>query len=630
MERFRAFRHFDSIEEKKEGVKLKKQQTITKRPYVKGLDGIRFLGIVGVIIYHLAPQLMPGGYLGVNLFFVLSGYLITDKLIREIEQTGKLHIRAFYQKRVKRLLPSTLFMLVLVLAWITWFNRELLVNLKGTVISALLFVNNWWQIIQGDSYFDRFTTPSPFVHLWSLAVEMQFYILIVLVIWGLFTFLSTQRSRLMAIGILTLLSAGIMAWLYQPGVDPSRVYYGTDTRLFSLWVGTGLAVVFPLTALQTNHLAHKLRQWQEMIGLVTFILIGLMMKYVTDQSPFNYYGGMLLFSLLAGVLIVIVAQPTVKLSFLFRFKPVIWLGKRSFVLYLWHYPLNVLIQQQANGQPASGTRQLLLVLFLTFGLAEITYRFIEMRNWQGTIQKGLKWLQQLGASPRNAHLKEKGYLAVSMVIVLSALTGFAISPSDPNHASQQVKKVIEKNEQLLQESQLTGIQAEALAKGVFNTEELSELANKKITFIGDSVLLSASEELVQFFPAATIDGKVGRQLYQTVPVVQQLKKDRQLNKIVVIELGSNGDFTKNQLDDLVRAIGKDKEVYFLTTHVPRYWRESVNQKLVSLAESEQRIHLIEWDKVSTNHTEWFYGDAVHPNKAGAEQYAILIAESLLH
>ncbi|WP_313469530.1 acyltransferase family protein [Carnobacterium sp.] len=609
---------------------MKKQQTVTNRPYVKGLDGIRFLGIVGVIIYHLAPQLMPGGYLGVNLFFVLSGYLITDKLIREIKQTGQLHIRSFYQKRVKRLLPSTLFMLILALAWITWFNRELLVNLKGTVVSALLFVNNWWQIIQGDSYFDRFTTPSPFVHLWSLAVEMQFYILIVLVIWGLFTFLPTQRARLIAIGILTLLSAGLMAWLYQPGVDPSRVYYGTDTRLFSLWVGTGFAAAFPLATLQIKQVSQKLRQWQEMIGLVALFLIGIMMKYVTDQSPFNYYGGMLLFSLLAGILIIIVAQPTVKLSFLFRFKPVTWLGKRSFVLYLWHYPLNVLIQQQANGQPTSGTRQLLLVLVLTFGLAEVTYRFIEMRNWQGMFQKGVKWLQQLWKSPRKAHLKEKGFLAVSAVVVLSALTGFAISPSDPDHASQQVKKVIEKNEQLLQEAQLTGIQAEALANGVFNTEELSELANKKVTFIGDSVLLSASEELVQFFPAATIDGKVGRQLYQTVPVVQQLKKDRQLNKTVVIELGSNGDFTKNQLEDLVGAIGKDKEVYFLTTHVPRYWRESVNQKLVSLAKSEQRIHLIDWSTTSTNQANWFYEDAVHPNKTGAEQYAVLIAKSLLN
>ncbi|MGX7393519.1 acyltransferase family protein [Carnobacterium mobile] len=609
---------------------MKKQQTVTNIPYVKGLDGIRFLGIIGVIIYHLAPQLMPGGYLGVNLFFVLSGYLITDKLIREIKQTGQLHIRAFYRKRMKRLLPSTLFMLVLVLAWITWFNRELLVNLKGTVVSALLFVNNWWQIIQGDSYFDRFTTPSPFVHLWSLAVEMQFYILIVLVIWGLFTFLSTQRARLIAIGILTLLSAGLMAWLYQPGVDPSRVYYGTDTRLFSLWVGTGFAAAFPLATLQTKQMPQKLRQWQEMIGLAVLFLIGVMMKYVTDQSPFNYYGGMLLFSLLAGVLIIIVAQPTVKLSFLFRFKPVTWLGKRSFVLYLWHYPLNVLIQQQSNGQPASAARQLFLVLVLTLGLAEVTYRFIEMRNWQGLFQKGVKWAQQLWKSPRKAHLKEKGLLAVSMLVVLSALTGFAISPTDPDHASQQVKKVIEKNEQLLQETQLTGIQAEALANGVFNTEELSELANKKVTFIGDSVLLSASEELVQFFPAATIDGKVGRQLYQTVPVVQQLKKDRKLNKTVVIELGSNGDFTKNQLDDLVGAIGKDKEVYFLTTHVPRHWRESVNQKLVSLTKNEKHIHLIDWSNTSTNHADWFYEDAVHPNKTGAEQYAVLIAKSLLN
>ncbi|EQC81686.1 Acyltransferase [Enterococcus sp. HSIEG1] len=241
------------IKKKKSGWRMNKRLKTSR--YITGFDGIRTLAVIGVILYHLLPTQMRGGYLGVPVFFVVSGYLITDLLRQEWDQNGRIAVKDFYVRRMKRLYPGMVVMLLLSAAYITLFQRNLLNNLRGVVVSSLLYVNNWWQINHGLSYFDRFGNESPFTHLWSLAVEGQNYL-----IWPLLFILLMKlvknRGTIFKIVIgCSLLSALLLAIWYSPGADPTRVYYGTDTRLFSIWMGSALAFIWPST-----HLKKKFRR----------------------------------------------------------------------------------------------------------------------------------------------------------------------------------------------------------------------------------------------------------------------------------------------------------------------------------------------------------------------------------
>ena len=230
---------------------MEKKRT-KKRRYITGLDGVRTLAVLGVILYHLMPDRMRGGYLGVPVFFGISGYLITDHLRMEWEAKGKISLKAFYARRLKRLYPPLVFFLLTTTAYITLFQRNLLNNLKGAVTSALLYVNNWWQINQGMSYFERFTNESPFTHIWYLSVEAQNYLIWPLLFVLLMKIFKKREKIFLVVFIAALASALWMAIAFVPGADPTRVYYGTDTRIFSIWLGSAMAFLWPTSHLRSQ------------------------------------------------------------------------------------------------------------------------------------------------------------------------------------------------------------------------------------------------------------------------------------------------------------------------------------------------------------------------------------------
>lgn len=622
---------------------MEKAKRLKSSRYMSGLDGLRALAVIGVIFYHLTPHILPGGFLGVPIFFVLSGYLISDLLIQEFEQNGKISLKQFWKRRLNRLYPALVTMLILVTGWITIFERSLLLNIRNMILTSLVYLNNWWQISQGASYFDRFTTPSPFVHLWSLAIEGQFYLIWPVIVVFAIVFIKRNDWIFYTFIGVSILSALLMAILYVPGADPSRVYYGTDTRAFSLLIGSALAFIWPSTKLKKN-LPNAGRVTLDAVGVLSLGLLIWLMVQLMDSDPFTYYGGIFIFSLISGILVAVVAHPATWLAKLLSLQPLKWIGQRSYGLYLWQYPVMILYEVKVGDTSLHPLRHLIIQITLIILISEASYRFVEMPFKKLNIREVLNWnvIADHGKSLwRNQTITGKmhkvGIVLLSLILIIS-LVGFTVAPVGDSpgkiRLAAQLKAnqtKIDKQKQDLIKQKNKKVEESAVREPLFGLtpEQMEEAGELKVTLIGDSVMLSVVNPVEQLFPKAVIDGVIGRQLYQTVPVVESLKQEDKLDNPVVIALGTNGAFTDKQMDDLLAAVGDSKKVYLVNTQVPKNWKNSVNQGISSAAKRHSNVEVIDWNSYSQNHSDWFYEDGVHPNETGAEEYTKLIATSVL-
>ena len=355
--------------------------------YMPGLDGLRAIAVLAVIAYHLDFGWAPGGLLGVGVFFTLSGYLITDLLLGARAATGSLQLRQFWIRRARRLLPALFLMIVVVVAWVTLFERAFLPGLRGDVIAATFYVSNWWNIVREASYFARFGPPPPLEHLWSLAVEEQFYLIWPWLVW---LALRLTRKRPVAAGAtltglaLALSTASVIAmWvLYQPGIDPTRVYEGTDTRAFGLLVGAALAVVWPSRALSAT-LVTRWRVLLDGVGFAGLVIIGLLIWRTSEYSPFLYHGGILLLTVGTTATVAALAHPASLLGVAVGWAPLRWIGVRSYGIYLWHWPIIVLTAPSLDQKPTL-TLQVLQVA-ATIIVAALSWHFVEEPIRRGAI-----------------------------------------------------------------------------------------------------------------------------------------------------------------------------------------------------------------------------------------------------
>ena len=400
--------------------------------YMPGLDGLRALAVFAVIAYHLGLGWASGGLLGVGVFFTLSGYLITDLLLGQLDEQ-RLRLADFWMRRARRLLPGLFLMLVVVAVWVWIADRSQLPGVRAQVAAAVVYMNNWWQISQHLSYFARFGPPSPLNHLWSLAVEEQFYIL-----WPWLLLLGVHvvkerrrpisiRPRLACVTLaLAIISAVEMAVLFHPSFDASRVYDGTDTRAFGLLFGAALAMVWPSRRL-TTRLTARARDILDGLGTAGLLVIGVLVWRTNQYSPFPYRGGMVLLSLATVLTLAALAHPATRLGRVLGWRPLRWLGVRSYGIYLWHEPVIVLTTPEIN----RGVQPLRAILQVaaSIALAALSWRFVEEPIRHGAL--GRLWTQtrSLGWRPRlrQGHTR----VALGVAVVALAFAGVALANVTP-------------------------------------------------------------------------------------------------------------------------------------------------------------------------------------------------------
>ncbi|HEX4220644.1 MAG TPA: acyltransferase family protein [Acidimicrobiales bacterium] len=397
--------------------------------YMPGLDGLRALAVIGVVVFHLGFGFLPGGLLGVSVFFTLSGYLITDLLMSEWRSSGQLQLGDFWIRRARRLLPALFVMLAVVSIWVSVGDPSQLGALRGDVFSSAVYANNWWLIFHHVSYFERFGPPSPLGNLWSLAVEEQFYLLwpwLLLggLLWarrgggeGRARLQRMARRRDVLVGttlVVAVASAVEMAVLYHPGLDPTRLYDGTDTRAFGLLFGAALAMVWPSRQV-TGHVSDNARRLLDTLGVVGLVGIALLMWRTTQYSAFLYRGGLVLLSLATVLVIVAASHPATWVGKALGWGPLRWIGLWSYAIYLWHYPIIVLTTPTLTH--GVDKMRVLLQVGAIVGIAALSWKFIETPVRHGALGR---WWKQL-RSTRGRVVTDSGPARPAVIAALAGL-----------------------------------------------------------------------------------------------------------------------------------------------------------------------------------------------------------------
>lgn len=619
--------------------------------YMGGLDGLRALAVVGVILYHLKLDFLPGGFLGVGVFFVISGYLITNLMINEWKKGKGINFTNFLIRRGKRLLPALLTMVLITTGIVALFFSDRLPKLWGDALSSLLYYNNWYLIYHQVSYFEQFGPPSPFGHLWSLSVESQFYLLWpILFLFGL-RWVKKKGLIFLYTLMYTLISFAAMAMLYTPGTDPSRVYYGTDTRAFSLLVGAALAVLWPSQELKES-LKTGRRLFLEFLGLGGLVLI-LMMFFFTDQyDPSLYQGGMLILTVATTLLIASVAHPSTWVGKALGWMPLRWIGERSYGIYLWHYPIIALTSPTINTSGPNLGHAALQVL-ATVVVASLSWKYIEEPIRKGGLSTFWTSLKHIMVeSPRLKYVLLRILIFPVIFILLMSLYALnlpglgqvATTALPKEHETPVTDRPAEQNTN--QQGSSLDVKArpeesEGKVTPPAKTPEGNESGGKPIveantppvkkasvTAIGDSILIDIEPYLKKQVPGIVTDGKVGRQFTQAKDVIHQLKENDKLGNTLIIGLGTNGAFTEKQLSDLIKSFASVERIILVNVRVPKPWEKVVNKTLSKAAAQYPKVTLIDWYRASSGHDSYFASDGVHLTPAGAKYMASLIAASI--
>jgi peptidoglycan/LPS O-acetylase OafA/YrhL/lysophospholipase L1-like esterase len=407
--------------------------------YRPGLDGLRALAVGAVVAYHLDLGWAQGGLLGVGVFFTLSGYLITDLLLGQHERIGSLQLADFWLRRARRLLPALFVMLAVIVAWVTLLDRSLLPAVRGAVGASAVYMTNWWLIAQHSSYFAQFGPPSPLGHLWSLAVEEQFYLIWPWLLWFGLRWRRSRSGLHISLAAASLLlaaaSAVTMALLYQPGYDPTRVYDGTDTRAFALLIGAALAFVWPSRHLRDT-VTSRVRWSLDGAGAGGLAVCAVLVWRTSEYSPFLYRGGMVLLSFATALMVAAAASPASRFGRILGWEPLRWLGVRSYGIYLWHFPIIVLTAPAGGGDTP---RRAVLQVAATIGCAALSWRYIEEPIRHGALSRW--WTQIRGGSWRIGSLGRQARIAVAasapvLVLASCGMAGVGQPSASPVAAAQ--------------------------------------------------------------------------------------------------------------------------------------------------------------------------------------------------
>lgn len=632
----------------------------TRRFILPGLDGLRAIAVLLVLVYHFWPSALPGGMIGVDVFFVISGYLITALLLREGAYTGKIDIVSFWVRRLRRLIPAVS-VLVLVMAPLSLLvGGDILVGFGRQLLGAFTYSSNWLSIAAGNNYFTQ-TSPELLTNFWSLAVEEQFYFFwsVALVLTCMLLRQWWQRALVpAALGLFSLLIAVI---LVAVGGNFARIYYGTDTHLYGLMLGVLLALLIPWSmyppkdACLYTHVGYGNGAWglvRALTGWVSLLALVPLARVLTEHSPHILQPwGLLLGSLLGlGVLQALLPDTRSPLAVALRkvlsLAPLVWIGRRSYGIYLWHWPLAVLAHYVFG--PGYGMGVQVALLPLTFMIAGLSYMYVETPVRKLGFRGALAvWLEALFSPAKSLPIA-----GVVLLVVGSAANVYAVQSAPMMTEAQAM--VAQGEAQLKAQQQQVNPTETHLAEPDHKSASLEPktsanaqspaatpsassspektVSDSQVSVIGDSVSLAAAAELQEAFPDATIDAEVSRQFATAPGIIIQLAQQKQLGTTLVLSLTTNSTISQNMVEEVI-AEAKNagvNHIVLVTGQAPANltWVAASNTVLRNAAQHHPEVIVADWAAVAANSPDALAGDGVHPNPEGAKLYAQVVQEAV--
>jgi peptidoglycan/LPS O-acetylase OafA/YrhL len=577
--------------------------------------------VLAVFFYHVGAGWLPGGFLGVDVFFVISGYLITSLLLNEYRtRGGHIQVVQFWLRRARRLLPAVVVMIAVVLIVAALLVPDRIDSLRGDALASLFYINNWHLIFTDQSYFASFE-PSVFRHLWSLSVEEQFYLLWPLLFAAAITLFG--RKRLLW-GVLAGVAAStlLMIILFDPSGGTDRIFYGTDTRAVGLLIGVALAIVWNPNDIRTRP-AGPLAGWMlDAIGIVALLLIFRDFFGLHDFDSGLYQGGFLMLAVFTGLLVAALAHPSAALGRAIGCAPLVWLGLRSYSFYLWHWPILMLTRPNID-VPLSGPFLVIIQLGATLLIADLSYRYVE---------QVFRQRRDSPTAPRWLGIGRPALVAgVLLAVIVVGWSGIVSTNGSPSAQAHQGRVVVSGDGA----TDPTGPAGERTASTPVDdgtSQDGSGSSDNQpshtpaVLALGDSVMRGAATQLVDDLgKRAVVDAEEGRQPTSFPDLIEAYRNGGKLPDHVVIQMGNNGPVYWDHLMDLREALAGIDHVYLVNVEVTRSWEGEVNGELDEVVASWPQAQVIDWH--GTVQADMTY-DGVHVDEDGAAVYANLIAEAV--
>jgi peptidoglycan/LPS O-acetylase OafA/YrhL len=581
----------------------------TKRgiQHIPAIDGLRAIAVTAVIFYHLGFQWIPGGFLGVDLFFVISGYVITRLLLDSIARSGGLDLRGFYKARARRLLPPMIFMIVVTAFYVSIWAQDSVKRFLTDIPFSLSGLMNWWLVYKEQDYFEAIGRPPLLQHTWSLAVESQFYL-----IWPVLLLLILKRFGKKVIPIAALaiaLFSGTALFLVSLQLDAtstvSHVYFGTDTHSIGLFLGAALAVSW-IPQNFKSEVSNRAQNFIDFIGV--FGLVGILGSFllIDASSPTAYKIAFPLAAIFGAAIITSIVHPASRFAPILQNRVLLWIGERSYAIYLWHW---VIFQITRPRVDIDGQDWALIALriLVVLALADISLKLVELPIRSGKVEywfKGMKY--------RTAPVRKRQKIAViasisALVVSLSALSSVAVVSS--NRTAQEFRESLQSEPEY--------------APAVPEVTDRTGM----IWLTGDSVILGIRSALEEIRPLIVVNARVGRAAPE---LLQEISRDleKAAGSTVVMDLGNNDLL----IDETVRAIfellKESPKIVVVNTAVPRPYRDANNELVAKLAAQYANVRVVDWNAISDGRPEYFAPDGVHLVPIGVSAYVMAIDEAL--
>ena len=574
--------------------------------YIPAIDGLRAVAVIAVMLYHLGVSWIPGGFLGVDLFFVISGYVITRLLLDSIQRSGGLDLRAFYKSRLRRLLPPLAFMIVTTTLFIGVWAPDTIKRLLTDTPFALTGIMNWWLVFEQQDYFESIGRPPLLQHTWSLAVEAQFYL-----IWPLILLLVLRQlgRKVIPVAALTIaIGSGIALLLVSLRIDSSssqsvsHVYFGTDTHSIGLFLGAALAVNWIPQNLKVD-IAKRAQDVIDAIGVFGFLGILTCFLFIDESNPTLYKIAFPLAGIFGCAIIMSIVHPASRFAPLLQGKAILWIGERSYAIYLWHWIVFQVTRPSVDLAGASWALYALRVL-IVFALADISLRWVELPFRNRYIES---WFRGMKYRTKKVRVRQKTTLALSIVSVLlatSLVSANAIAISDRNLAKLKLE----------------------ITSGAEVQTQISNPADG-LWVVGDSVILGIRHELSGRRDVGLINAHVGRQAPELIEVLNK-DKARMAGAPIIVNMGNNNRHAETEVVSIFEAIKDQPQIIVVNTAVPRGWKDENNSLIAQVAASYQNVKIVDWNKISEGHPEYFAPDGVHLVPTGIAVYVDAILAEL--